>query len=103
MAKIQSTAVWVELDPTTLSQGCEAAYLRYKALYQQMKAQRIAFEELMNEEAQSEAQVPKGKKMVFGYNFGKLSVAVVDDEGKKATTNKKAQSLSDYLKAQSSR
>jgi hypothetical protein len=93
----RTDAEWIVIDPTTLSQGCEAAYQSYKAMYKAMKEQRAAFEQLMNEEAQSEMQVPKGKRLVFGYNFGKLSVAVVDDERKPAAKANAPQSLSSYL------
>lgn len=96
MAKVaQVKADWLELDFDKLSQGEQAAYQNYKALYRQMKEARTAFEELMNENARAEQDLPIGKKLVFGYNFGKLSVAVVADDVKPKA--KAAGSLSDYL------
>jgi hypothetical protein len=95
MAKaIKSDAVWVEIDPETLEAQQAQAYAAYKASYRVMKEQRGAFEAAM---AQG---VPQGKRMIFGYNFGKLSVAVVDDD--RATAKPKAQkmSLAEYLERQ---
>lgn len=48
------------------------------------------------------APIPDGKRLVFGYNFGKLSVALVDDDAKPSTA-KGTTSLSDFLKSQGGR
>lgn len=92
MAKT-TTANWQQIDTTTLSQGQEAAYLSYKAKYAAMKEQRKAFEELMAEDV----ELPRGKKLAFGYNFGKLSIAIVDDD-KPAAKASSAVSLSTLIK-----
>ncbi len=42
----------------------------------------------------------KGSKLVFGYNFGKLSIAIVPDTDKPKATAKPKLSLADYLKQQ---
>lgn len=87
---------WVELDANTLPQDAATAYAAYKDLYRKAKDYRQAFEAKMNEDA------PEGKRMVFGYNFGKLSVALVDasDAPVKAPAKR---SLADYLAAQAAR
>jgi hypothetical protein len=78
MAKSTSTANWQTIDPETLPTPVAKQYARYKATYKEMKMDRDAFEQAMRDIAPA----PAGKRLVFGYNFGKLSVALVDDEVK---------------------
>lgn len=89
-------AMWFEIDPSTLDPAQDAAYTAYKVLYRQAKDARQAFEERM----ERDAALPQGKRMIFGYNFGKLSVAVVEDDRKapKAKTGKAT--LADFLALQ---
>lgn len=88
----RTDAQWVEIDPATLPDPVTAVYKTYKELYAQAKAARQLFEDTMSREA----KVPDGKRMVFGYNFGKLSVAIVeDDKPKRATPAKR--SLAEYM------
>ena len=63
MAKAKSDAVWSEINPDTLASEMAKA-----------------FETIVSEAA----ELPAGKRVVFGYNFGKLSVAIVDDDCKPA-------------------
>lgn len=69
-------ADWVELDVATLDASDRTAYETYKAQYKVMREARERFEEGM------QIMAPEGKRLVFGYNFGKLSCAVVDDDAK---------------------
>jgi hypothetical protein len=93
MAKQARTdAEWIVIDPTTLGDDTQLAYMTYKDAYKAMKAMREAFEQSMA----SAVELPAGKRLVFGYNFGKLSVAVVEDE-RKPVAKAGAQSLSSYL------
>ena len=96
MAKANSDATWIELNPDTLPEGVAANYARYKELYREMKIVRGTFEESL---AQA-ASIPAGKRMIFGYNFGKLSVAIVDDDRKPAKATPAKQSLADFIAAQ---
>lgn len=96
MAKSTSTATWQTIDPATLPTPIAKQYDRYKEAYREMKAERESFETAIREMA----PVPAGKRLVIAYNFGKLSVAVVDDDTKPAVT-KGAASLSDFLRSQS--
>lgn len=96
MAKSPTTANWQTLDPATLPTPIAKQYERYKAAYREMKAERESFETAMREQAAA----PTGKRLVFGYNFGKLSVALVDDTGTTVTTGKAALSLSAFLTSQ---
>lgn len=96
MAKSPTTANWQTLDPDTLPTPIAKHYLRYKEAYHKMKAERDAFEQAMRDQAAA----PQGKRLVFGYNFGKLSVALVDDDAKPAKAGS-ALSLSAFLASQS--
>ena len=98
MVKAKSDAVWFELNVDTLAPELAKAYAEYKELYRQMKAQRLAFETSVSEAA----ELPEGKRMVFGYNFGKLSVAIVDDDRKPAKASPAKQSLADFIASQAS-
>ena len=91
MAKAQ--AEWIEIDPSTLPEVVQGAYRDYKARYASMKAARLAFEAAMAQEFVP----PSGKRLAFGYNFGKLSVAVVEDDRK---APKAGGSLAEYLARQ---
>lgn len=102
MATAKVQAAWIEIDPETLSGGQEVAYKLYKEAYRAMKASREQlelkasrqqFEQLMAE------GVPAGERMIFGYNFGKLSVAIVPDDRKPAKASQPKQSLAEYLAA----
>jgi hypothetical protein len=89
-------ATWFEIDPLTLSVEACAAYSDYKRLYKQAREARQAFELHMAEDA----GLPAGKRMIFGYNFGKLSVAIVDDDRKAPKVKAGTQSLAQFLAAQ---
>lgn len=89
MAKQEAN--WVNIEINSLSPKQQDAYEAYKAGYRAMKAQREAFEQVMSE------AIPQGQRMIFGYNFGKLSVAVVEDDRKVAKPKATTQSLSDFL------
>lgn len=92
MAKEKRTdAVWVEIDPASLNPEQKLAYETYKDAYRVMKQNRQEFEAMMSR------AVPQGQRMIFGYNFGKLSVAVVADERKETKARTPKLSLADYL------
>lgn len=95
MAKSPTTANWQTIDPATLPAPVAKQYARYKEAYKEMKADRDAFEQAMREMAAA----PQGKRIVFGYNFGKLSVALVDDTVA-ATKPSGTTSLSAFLASQ---
>lgn len=96
MAKSPSTANWQTIDPATLSIPQQKQYDRYREAYREMKAEREAFEQSVR----TDAKLPTGKRLAIGYNFGKLSFAIVDDDAKPAPT-KGSVSLSTFLAAQS--
>lgn len=89
---------WIELDPATdMSAEQREAYEAYKAAYRVAAGHRRAYEAAM--QATISAKRP-GKAFVFGYNFGKASVKVVEaseiKQGK-AQEPKARGSLADFL------
>lgn len=95
MAVAKQDANWVNIDIDTLDTQTLNAYQGYKASYKTMKECREVFERAMAEAA----KLPQGQRMIFGYNFGKLSVAVVEDDRKVAKPKAATQSLSEFLKS----
>lgn len=95
MAK-DTTAVWSEIDVTTLNAEMQKAYEVYKDAQRKAAELRVAFEQMVNEAA----ELPQGQKLVFGYRFGKLSAAVVKDDAKPKAASPAKLSLADYLKGQ---
>lgn len=88
-------ANWQNVDVETLPSTIREHYDAYKAAYAEMKEARGTFEVAMRT-ALMEA-TPKGKRLAIAYNFGKLSVAIVEDD-RKASASPKAISLSDLIK-----
>jgi hypothetical protein len=87
-----TTLVWNEIDPATLAPAIKAKYDAYKVAYAKAKEFRAAFET----EASKAAALPATHRMVYGYNFGKLSMAIGLATSEKAS--KKAVAF-DTLKA----
>jgi len=85
-------ANWLNVLEDDLTAEQSQAYADYKTAYKQAKALRQSFEGLMA------VGTPAGQRMIFGYNFGKLSIAVVaDDKPRKAKPVQ--QTLAQYLAA----
>ena len=91
MAKHETTLEWTTIDPASLSKGQQDKYAAYKEGYRLMKAARVAFEEAMQED------VPQGQRIVCGYNFGKLSVAMTADDRKPVAKAKAVGCLADFI------
>lgn len=96
MAK-ETNAVWSELDVETLPSNQREAYEAYKVAQRAAAELRAKFEQMVNDEALVSAN---GQKIIFGYRFGKLSVAVVEDEGKPKKAAVAKRSLGDFLASQ---
>ena len=83
MAKQASSATWTQIDTETLPTAIAKQYANYKSAYVEMKAERKSFEDALA----AKLDIPTGKRAVFGYNFGKLSIAIVDDTAKPKATS----------------
>ena len=82
---------WTQLDPDTLSPDLRKAYDDYKAANRAAQTARQVFEALMT----NAIDPLDTEKVIFGYNFGKLSLAIVPADKPKRRTA--AVSLADYL------
>lgn len=97
MATAKTDADWLTIDANSLPPIIKDKYDAYKQAYHAMKAARQDFEATMTEAA----SLAKGKRMIFGYNFGKLSIAVVADDRKPAKPKNNVLSLAVFLDKQS--
>ena len=90
----QTELTWTQVDPNTLSEGDYQRYQDYKTAYKAMKEAKARFEGDM------QVNAPEGMCLKFGYNFGKLSIALDKAQvvTKKATSG--TQSLSAFLAMQ---
>jgi len=93
MATTQDNLAWTTLDTDSLDAQSAKLYAKLKAAQAEAKAAREAFEESVR----ARADVPRGKRLVFGYRFGKLSAALADDDGKAKAKAPGAMSLKDML------
>lgn len=93
MAKPSTTATWTQIDTDTLPISIAKQYGNYKTVYAEMKAERKAFEDALT----AMLTIPSGKRAVFGYNFGKLSIAIVADDAKPKTASNVV-SLASFMK-----
>lgn len=85
-------ANWLNLTTDDMTPEQAGAYEAYKAAYRKAKDLRKEYEGLMA------IDVPTGQRMIFGYNFGRPSIAVVvDDKPHKAKPVQ--QTLAQYLAA----
>lgn len=89
-----SDAQWTTVDLDTLTASQRQAYDAYKVVQRQAAELRQGFEGTM------QAGIPQGKRLVFGYRFGKLSVALVEDDRKPSKAKDRPMSLADYLASQ---
>ena len=83
---------WANVDPNTLPATILASYNEYREAAKFAAQARTLFETAFS----SAVKPAKGQRVIFGYRFGKLSIAIVTDD-KPATTHKGEQSLSDWL------
>lgn len=87
-------ASWQTVNVDTLPTDIRDAYDGYKSAYTTMKEARDVFEAALRKALAD--HTPKGKRIAIAYNFGKLSVAIVDDTAK--STAKGSVSLADIAK-----
>lgn len=88
----------VDVD-AELSSERKAQYVAAKDAYRVYKIARDAFEQGMRED--SAEHMPEGQELKFGYNFGKLSIALGPiSERKVKASGKPKQSLADWLAGQ---
>lgn len=84
---IETKLDWRETNPETLPAEVAKAYVTYKSQYAIAKKAREAFEQA----ALKASELPATHRLVFSYNFGRLSIAI--DKAKAASTSSKAVSF----------
>lgn len=97
---------WKQVDGQALAAAigeveggeCWALYEASKVAYRAYKAERDRFEAAMQEGFAE--HMPAGMELKFGYNFGKLSIAVGPLTERKAKAAAQTGSLSDWLSSQ---
>lgn len=72
MANTTTKLDWNEVDPATLQSKVADAYGCYKEAYATAKEFRKEFEAL----CLKASELPQTHRLVFSYNFGKLSIAI---------------------------
>ena len=81
MAKTETKLEWMDVQPEALSPDAQAAYGEYKAAYRLAKEVKERFEAI------ARLNLPNpgpGREIKFGYNFGKLSIAVGEAKARPA-------------------
>jgi len=94
-----ATDDWTEVNVAAeLSENTGQLYAQMKAVYRQYKLAKEAFETAMQGDWQD--QMPTGQELKFGYNFGKLSIAIGPRRERKASKAAARPSLVEWLQAQ---
>lgn len=90
-----SELVWRnDVDVAQFSEETQIAYHEYKEAQRKAAALRDAFESGVR----AEFPVRQGSKLVFGYRFGKLSLAIAPDDSKPKV--RASGNLADWIAAQ---
>ena len=89
--KAEAKVEWIEIDPSTLNANATAAYAKLRSANEAAALARKAFEACLTAEIDPAA----GEKVIFGYRFGKLSLAIAPDDAK-PSASRKAISLADF-------
>lgn len=90
---------WTNVEIEQLSAELRRAYRESKEAYRAYKIARDQFEGMMQEVYSG--SIAEGTELKFGYNFGKLSVAIGPKTAKKAKSEVAKQTLAEFLAAQS--
>lgn len=89
---------WKTVDVAELPQNVQEQYQHMKGLYRQYKTAKDEFE--MRMQGLFVDNLPEGTELKFGYNFGKLSVAVGPKREKAKAKAQDKGSLGDWLQNQ---
>ena len=86
MATEKSKPEFHKVDPSSLPETLKAAWAALAKASAAQKAARDEFEAAFISASNKAKKVPADKRIVFGYKFGGLAVALVDkDKGDKPT------------------
>ena len=100
MASEKSELQWANVEIEQLNAELQRAYRESKEAYRAYKIARDQFEGMMQEVYSG--SIAEGTELKFGYNFGKLSVAIGPKTQRKAKSEAPKQTLAEFLAAQAS-
>ena len=100
MASEKSELQWQNVELDELPNNLVTHYNASKEAYRAYKTARDTFEHAMR--VFYEDSVPQDSELKFGYNFGKLSVAIGPKTARKAKSEAPKQTLAEFLAAQAS-
>lgn len=96
MARTKQDLDYTNIDVSSLSEEHRVAFQAYKDAYNYAKELKATFEAGMRRDA----GLPQGQMLFFGYNFGKLALAIgIDDTTPKAAA-KSQPTLAAFLASQ---
>lgn len=99
MSIVKTVLEWINVEVAQLPSVRQSQFAEMKRIYKDYQAAKQAFEDGMNEDYAD--SLGADQCIVFGYRFGKLSVAVAPRETKRVASAKPAVSLSAFLATQS--
>ena len=82
---------WINVNADAMGATMKRKYLALKEAQQKAKAAREDFELSFIAESKKAGKVEDGESLKFGYNFGRLAVAIVDESEVKAPAKPKGE------------
>ena len=82
---------WINVNVDALGTNLKRKYSALKEAQQKAKAAREDFELSFIAESKKAGKVEEGEALKFGYNFGRLAVAIVDESEVKAKKEPKGE------------
>lgn len=79
---------WINVNIDALGATLKRKYQALKEAQQKAKAAREEFETAFLVESKKAGKIEAGESLKYGYNFGRLAVAIVDEEETKGTKKK---------------
>ena len=98
MASEKSELQWTNVNVEELPEALRDLYTESKEAYKAYKIARDAFENAM--QVGYGDHLPDNSELKFGYNFGKLSVAIGPKTQRKVKSEAVKQTLAEFLAAQ---
>ena len=89
---------WTNVNPANLSTELQNRYAQMKEAYKVYAQRKGEFEQAM--QAEFGGKLSADKELKFGYNFGKLSIAIGDKRPERKAKQAQTDSLGDWLAAQ---
>jgi hypothetical protein len=86
---------WMVINEAAFdTQNVKGPHNAWKKAQELAKEKQYEFEDAFVAEAKKRGTVPDGKTLSFGYRFGNIAVAIVDDDGKPRGAKKERKTFS---------